>query len=129
MDEAGDAQQKAGDAIQLANGDIAAAENDLTQVEDKEQRRLQVLSMNVIIYDGACVLQIASESSDALSKANETMNTVNELNGRLNTLKRRFLKNQLSASEINEEVDAVSKDANNTLTEVGITKTVLETVY
>ncbi|KAK6634441.1 hypothetical protein RUM43_011842 [Polyplax serrata] len=92
LDEAGDAQQKAGDAIQLANGDIAAAENDLTQ--------------------------IASESSDALSKANETMNTVNELNGRLNTLKRRFLKNQLSASEINEEVDAVSKDANNTLTEV-----------
>ena len=46
------------------------------------------------------------------------MNTVKDLNGRLNTLKRRFLKNQLSASEIKEEVDAVSKDANNTLAEV-----------
>lgn len=48
------------------------------------------------------------------------MNTVMELSGRLNTLKRRFLKNQLSASEINEEIDAVTKDANNTLAEVNL---------
>lgn len=66
------------------------------------------------------LLQISSESSDALSKANESMNAVTELNGRLNTLKRKFLKNRLSASEITEEVETVAKDANKTVAEVDL---------
>ncbi|KAL0267895.1 UNVERIFIED_CONTAM: hypothetical protein PYX00_010038 [Menopon gallinae] len=92
LDEAGDAQNKAREAIQLAKGHISSAEKDLTQ--------------------------IGSESSEAQNKTSETYNIVQGLNDRLQHLKSQFFKNRISASEINEEVGAVTKDADDTFAEV-----------
>lgn len=84
LDEARVAQEKAEEAIEKANADIAAAEKDL--------------------------VQIASETTEAQQKANETITDVGKLQSRVRELQTRFLKNSRDVGELKAEADSVVRD-------------------
>lgn len=56
------------------------------------------------------MLQIASETAEAQSKANETVVDVDKLQARVRDLQTRFLKNSRDVGELKAEADSVVRD-------------------